>query len=130
MQEVIAKLESANKIVAEYNLGAELLTRLKTAISECENEDIEKQCALFKHWNARRKELVDEQIEELRNQKRREELAKRLVSLQQKEEKLRYFEEQDKIKTGISRKKYEKPIEDIREEELFVLPPGERGKGY
>lgn len=107
----------------------ELLSRVNAAISEHQDKDTESQTALFKEWVLQRDQLLQDQVEKLRKQTKQEELAKRLVALQEKEERLRYFEELDRIKIGMSKTTKEKAIKDVAQDELFVLPPGERGKG-
>ena len=68
------------------------------------------------------------QVKEYKERQRRREIANRLKELQEKEEKLRFFERRNQIKVAQSRAPREISIEEFVEQEVFVAPPGERGR--
>jgi len=66
------------------------------------------------------------QIEEHRVEQKKKEVAQRILDLQSREEKLRYFEKQAQIELKISERPPDPHIEEAVSEEEFVAPPGER----
>ena len=121
---------NSGKIVKEYDMENQLISRTKDVISKFEKEDIKEQTNLFELWGKERQSLLEKQISEFKRKTKKAALAKRLLELQEKEEKISYFEQLDQIKIGIKRKPVVKPIEDAQKKEIFVPPPQERGKYF
>ena len=119
----------AGKIDDTIDLEKELVKMVDLVISKMEPVDVEEQCRLFDRWDEERQALVDTQVEQLRTTQRKRKIAERLLTLKSREERLRFFERQSKMDLIISMQPKIKPIEDVVEEELFVAPPGERGRG-
>lgn len=97
-------------------------------VAKYETEDIAQQKVLFGEWDKHRQNEILRVQEEIRVHQRKIAIAERLKELTEKEEKLRYFEMEDKIKVGIAKAPKEIIIEDVKEEETFVAAPSERGK--
>ena len=68
------------------------MRRVTEAISEHEGSVIEQQRQRYSDWLLVRERLVGEQIEELKREKRKEEIIERLGQLQHTQERLEYFE--------------------------------------
>ena len=104
-----------------FDLENELLNSVKQSISEHETSLIENQKKSYSKWMAVREKLVSEQIEQLKLEKRKEELAEKLRQLQEKQERLLYFEQQEKIARGVQGYNRRKVAEKRKEmEEQFV----------
>ena len=73
------------------------------------------------------KRLGDEK-EVLGIKKKKEELVQKLLELKVRDEKLRFFEQEEKINLGVSLQPKIMETEDVEEEEIFVNAPGERGR--
>ena len=127
MQALISCLESQNKIV-DCDLSAILQTKMSSLLPLCEKHDIDQQTHLHQKWVTDRAADIAKQIKDFETQQRKIAIAQRLSDLQQTEEKLRYFEQEQKIKLGIKRQPLIRPIEDEIEQEQFVAAPTERSK--
>lgn len=103
---------SSNKVV-DYDLENHLEKSIKEAALHQEPEDINSQKELFSKWNEHRKDLIAEQIANFKLKQKKESLGKRLLDLQNQEEKLRYFEEEGKIALEIKRASQIRPIDDL-----------------
>ena len=74
--------------------------------------------------------MLNEQVRQYRIVQKKSELIQKLKDLQIKEEKLRYFEQLEKIGLGVAKAAIQvKPQEEKKEEEVFVAAPSERTKG-
>ena len=103
------------------------LSRLvEQATAEVSEKDIEMQEALYHQWADDRQSDVDRQVEEHRLSQKKQDIVKRILDLQAREEKLRYFEKQTQIELKISERPPDPHIEEVVSEEEFVAPPGER----
>ena len=121
-------METDGKVVSDFDLEKELHDKVEGIVSLVEKQDINDIQILYKHWVENRQKLVDDHIKKATMEKRKKEIADRLIELREKEEKLRFFEQIEKINLGISRRVIRKPIEDKEEEEIFVAPPTASGK--
>ena len=128
-QGCIHDLESRGKVVDEP-LQPLLKERVEKLTVGCEAQDITDQQRVYRRWEAERQDDIQTQIDTANNLQKRRQIAERLKELQAKEEKLSYFEQQEKIMLGVSRAPKFRPIEDVQEEEQFVAPPTERGRSY
>ena len=72
--------------------------------------------------------LVEMQLESTRIKARKEDIVRRLLELKDREERLHYFDEHDKITVGMGRAPRFKSLEEAEKEEQFVQAPGERTK--
>ena len=129
IQAVQEKLEGQGQ-VDTLDLGAELKVKVEAAVAEQESMDIEKQTSLFKEWDELREAEVQRSLDAIRLHQQKIDIAERLQKLTEMEEKLRYFEQEQKVSLGISRMPRERPIDEVKEEEQFVPPPQERGKMF
>jgi len=88
--------------------------------------DVETQQSLYHQWADDRQAEVDRQMEQQRVKQKKKDLVQRILELQAREEKLRYFESQAQIELKISERPPDPHIEEAVSEEEFVAPPGER----
>ncbi len=95
-QSLCDKLESNGKVVLDFDLEKELHDKVESIVSLVEKEDINDIQSLYKHWIQNRQNLVDEHIKKASMEKRKREIADRLIELREKEEKLRFFEQIEK----------------------------------
>ena len=113
--------------MTDCDLQKLLEEKVKDTLKTQEPLDIAKQKELFQFWEETRNQLLNEQIKAYELQRRKLDIGKKLQSLQEKEEKLRLFEEQDRIALGISKAPQRRKLDKLNfEDEVFVLPPGER----
>ena len=105
-----------------------LKQKLDSIILVYEKHDIKNQDELHQKWVTDRAADIVNQIKEFEIHQKKIAIAEKLNELQRTEEKLRYFEEEQKIKLGIKRQPKFRPIEDETEKEQFVAAPTERAK--
>lgn len=103
-------------------------TILEDTISKTEAYDMEKQEKLHSEWINKREESLKQEMEVIKIDQEKKDIAEKLIQLQKREEKLSYFEQLEKIKLGIQRAPKIVPIKEVTEEEEFVAAPGERGR--
>ena len=103
---------------------------MRAAIDARQAQDIDDQSSLLLRWNGERQERLDAEMERVRKLQKKASIEQRLKELKSREERLRFFEEEDKIHLSISQLPRMRPIEDVKEEEQFVGTPAERGKGF
>ena len=101
---------------------------MEQAAAEVSEHDIETQVALYRQWAEDRQTEVDRQVEEHRVSQKKKDLVQRILDLQAREEKLRYFEKQTQIELKISERPPDPHLEEAVSEEEFVPPPGERSE--
>ena len=82
----------------------------------------------MEQWNKERQELLDQQIAAYQEKVKKYEIAKKLTELQEREEKLRFFEDRNKIRMAIKKAKKMKEIRVLSDDEQYVAAPGERNK--
>ena len=128
MQDLNSKLEGS-AIISSDPLEPLLKSFVEENISQHQNTDIEHQLSLYNEWEQARQDRLNKEVSEQQLKARKQAIVDRLMEIQAKDEKLRYFEQLEKIELGISERPDIKPIEDIKEEEIFVAAPGERGRG-
>ena len=104
--------------------------RATAAITTHEPQDIESQHSLFSRWNDDRQQRLDAEIDRIRKLQMKTSIEQRLRDMKAREERLRFFEQEDKIHLSISQLPRMRPIEDVKEEEQFVGTPAERGKQF
>lgn len=81
---------------------------------------------MYRQWAADRQTEVDRQLEEHHIAQKKKDIVQRILDLQAREEKLRYFEKQSQIELKISERPPDPHLEEVVSEEEFVAPPGER----
>jgi len=82
--------------------------------------------ALYRQWTNDRQTEVDKQLEDHRIELKKKDIVGRILDLQAREERLRYFEKQSQIELSISERPPDPHLEEVVSEEEFVAPPGER----
>jgi len=128
-QELLTQLKSAGKIVKSVDVNALLRERVAKVIAVTETHDKAALSRLYETWSHDRESLLQEQIRHIETERRKKELAERLLKLKLQEEKLRYFDEQSRIELKIvENPPIENPMDKVVEEEQFVAPPTERPK--
>ena len=126
-QDCIGKLTSKQKI-KEEDLEEQLKTLVHSVVPKYEDYDIKELCKLMEQWNKERQELLDQQIAAYQEKVKKYEIAKKLTELQEREEKLRFFEDRNKIRMAIKKAKKMKEIRVLSDDEQYVAAPGERNK--
>lgn len=128
-QELAEKLKVAGKVDTsdEFSDVDSQLSRLaEQTAAEVSTKDVETQATLYRQWAEVRRAEVDRQVEEQHLQQKKKEIVRRILDLQAREEKLRYFEKQVDIELRISERPPDPHVEEVVSEEEFVAPPGER----
>ena len=128
-QELSEKLKATGKVDSceEFADTDSQLSRLaEQTAAEVSTEDMETQVSLYRQWADNRQTEVDRQLEEHRVDQKKKNLVQRILDLQAREEKLRYFEKQAQIELKISERPPDPHLEEAVCEEEFVAPPGER----
>ena len=128
LQAILEKLQ--DKIKDDFSLEEKLQERVQNIVKAVEQKDIEEYTELQTVWCENRQKLLDEHVKSVEMDKRKREIADRLLELKDKEEKLSFFEQLGKISLGISRIREEKSLEDKKEEELFVSAPTSSGRRF
>lgn len=113
----------------DVNVDEWMKEMMNTALAEHQETAIEKQKQLFDHWNKLRDSMLDEQLKRLADEQKKEDIAKRLIDLKEKEERLKFFQEKISIDLVIENRPDPPKIKDVVIEEQFVAPPGERKSG-
>lgn len=108
-----------------------LKDRLQSLAETHLEPDVKKQKEAFLEWEKKRDVLLEEQRLAYEVQAKKLALAAKLQQLQAREEKLRFFEEEDRISLGLEKSENmalrKKQVNDVDlSEEGFVAPPGER----
>ncbi|ESO02013.1 hypothetical protein HELRODRAFT_65965, partial [Helobdella robusta] len=99
---------------------------VRDSISSEENNLIQNQKNIYDTWNKERNRLIEDRERQLKIKLKKDEIAKKLIDLTQKEEKLRFYEEKTNMELKISEQPEFPKIKDVVLEEQFVAPPGER----
>jgi small subunit ribosomal protein S27 len=130
-EELVDKLRSAGKVATDESVDstdAKLLKRVTDSLSVVSQTDIDQISTTYRGWINSRQSALDQQLEQYKLTQKKKQIALRLVELRQREEKLRYFEEQSKIELNIAElpSDWDRPVTGDVSEEQFVAPPGER----
>jgi len=124
-----AKLTATpGKVMDSVDTGELLARHVKDVIARVEPIDAKEQRKLYSDWAMERESLLYEQVRRIQTEQKKLDVARRLLDLKAREEKLRYFDEQTKMDLAIADQPKMRPIEDVVEEEQFVAPPSERPK--
>ena len=129
VQELSEKLKAAGKVDASgefSDVDAQLSRLAEETAAEVSATDTATQLAQYRQWADDRQTEVDEQLERYRVERKKKDIVQRILDLQAREEKLRYFEKQTQIELKISERPPDPHIEEAVSEEEFVPPPGER----
>jgi len=128
-QELAEKLKASGKVDESDELSdvdKQLSWLAEQTAAEVSSKDIETQVALYHQWANDRQTEVDQQLEEHRIELKKKDIVRRILDLQAREEKLRYFEKQSQVELRISERPPDPHLEEVVSEEEFVAPPGER----
>lgn len=107
----------------------ELLRRLDAVTAQYEQEDILNQNETYISWNTKREATFEEHITNVKREKRKLELADKLLELKSRQEKLKFFEHLGEISVGIANvPKEEEETGDLEEKEVFVSAPTASGR--
>lgn len=106
-QQVKTQLQnlSADSSLNSSNFGEDVENLIKTAVAKCEKDEIAKQESVYKSWMELRENKLKEEIERLDRAKRLQEIEKMTESMKLEEQKLWFFENEDKIDLQIDSKK-------------------------
>ena len=113
-----------------FSLEEELQQRVDSVVKSAQELDIDENKELLVEWNENRQSQLEAEIKRVKIEKRKRELADRLLELKDREEKLSYFEQVGQISLGIARAPETEDLEDEEVEEQFVPAPTAGGKRY
>jgi len=128
-QELTEKLKAADKVDTsdEFADVDRQLSRLaEQTAADVSADDIATQLAVYRQWADERQTEVAEQLERHRVEQKKKDIVERILDLQARDEKLRYFERQAQIEIKISERPPDPQVEEAVSEEEFVPPPSER----
>ncbi|XP_066257153.1 small ribosomal subunit protein mS27 [Euwallacea similis] len=100
----VKKAISELKLESDTNVGEILIKNVKHSVEKCSESDISKQCEMFEKWQQERVRLLEEQKQRLTTAKRLETIEDLKKALKDKEEKLWFFENEEKIDLDIEAK--------------------------
>jgi len=127
-QELSGKLKASGKIVKTQPEAAsrELAKLVADTFAVVAASDTAALKDTYIRWTEEQQQELDSQLKRHLSERKKRELAERLVSLRAREERLRFFEQQTQIELTIADTPTELPIKVASIEEQFVAPPGER----
>jgi len=128
-QELTERLKAAGKVDTSDELSdidSQLSRLVERTAADVSDSDIETLSSLYRRWSDERQSELDEQLERYRVEQKKKDIVQRILDLQAREEKLRYFEKQTQIELKISERPPDPHIEEAVSEEEFVPPPSER----
>uniref|UniRef100_A0A182PQX4 28S ribosomal protein S27, mitochondrial n=1 Tax=Anopheles epiroticus TaxID=199890 RepID=A0A182PQX4_9DIPT len=102
--EAVDKLEASMKISKE-SLEKLILEQVSKSVGECEKQQIEAQAKLYTDWCNLRQQRLDEDLERMQRAKRLKEIEQLAVEMEKEEQKLWFFENEDKIDLQIDSKR-------------------------
>uniref|UniRef100_A0A182UKU2 28S ribosomal protein S27, mitochondrial n=1 Tax=Anopheles melas TaxID=34690 RepID=A0A182UKU2_9DIPT len=102
--EVVDKLETSMKI-GKDSFEKLILEQVKHSVGEHEKQQIEAQAKLYTEWCNLRQQRVDEELERMQRVKRLQEIEQLAVEMEKEEQKLWFFENEDKIDLQIDSKR-------------------------
>nr|CAG4636990.1 EOG090X05Q1 [Ceriodaphnia reticulata] len=105
----ISQLEIGNFIV-EGNLLDELKQRIKDTVNKHENADIQRQKEVYKLWEQQREEEIKKQTQAIERRQRLAVLEAKKKELEEKEERLNFFDNLDEWELRYEEKMLQKEI--------------------
>ena len=127
MQSLLENVRS--KVKESFSLEDELQQKVDSIVQTVQQHDTHENKELILKWNENRQSLLEEGIKRVKMEKRKREIADRLLELKENEEKLSYFEQVGQISIGITRVPEEEEEEEEVEEQ-FVASPTSGAKRY
>ena len=98
---------------------------MKTEVPKHEDKDIEILKSNYEEWEKTRLKLLEIQTKEYLMKQKEEEILRKFIEIQEKEEVLTFFEKENELELAGERVK--KIVEEkVDEEEEYVEAPGER----
>lgn len=116
LQVLCEKIESSGG-VEEVSLGDLVKAKVEEEIHAYEQKDIEAQLVLFEEWNEQREKLLDSQVQAILKEAKLKEVQQKLKEIQEKEEVLKYFDNQPELELAMWRAPKEKP-QPIKDSDL------------
>ena len=129
VQEMSERLRASGKVdssAERCDALAHLSQLAQLTVGQVSAVDVATQLSAYARWSAERQADVDDQLDRHRVADTKRELARRIVELRARDEKLRYFETEATIELRISERPADPHIEEAVCEEEFVPPPSER----
>ena len=77
-------------------------------IKDLENQEISAQVGRFKQWNSERENMLNAHMKEIMRDQKEQEIKAKLLELQEREEVLSYFDNEDAIKIIRKNQKFMK----------------------
>ncbi|CAG9819462.1 unnamed protein product [Phaedon cochleariae] len=124
--------ESIKNIVSEIktqsmDISKHLISELEKVVQTQSERDIAEQCEVFSKWESQRVQALEDQKEKLSRAKRLETLENLKKSMQEKETKLWFFENEEKIEleieAGLEKMVAPKTKKKVVKEEQNYVPP-------
>ncbi|XP_041782176.1 uncharacterized protein LOC121598887 [Anopheles merus] len=109
-EQLVAFTEAVDKLEASMKIGKDsfeklILEQVKQSVGEHEKQQIEAQAKLYTEWCNLRQQRVDEELERMQRAKRLQEIEQLAVEMEKEEQKLWFFENEDKIDLQIDSKR-------------------------
>jgi hypothetical protein len=114
---------------SDVSLDALLKEHVASSIAGHEATDIAAHPPRYAEWQQHRSAYLQGELEAQRVAEKKREMMERILELRARDEKLRFFEQADRIELGIASKTSKEAPEKVGKEEVFVAAPGERGRG-
>ena len=110
----------------DVNVDEWMKEMMSKTLAEHQEASIEKHKQLFDQWNKLRDSMLNEHLKKLADKQKKDDIAKRLIDLKEKEERLKFFQEKISIDLVIENRPDHPKMKDVVIEEQFVAPPSER----
>ncbi|PSN51226.1 hypothetical protein C0J52_10547 [Blattella germanica] len=94
-------------LIADGDLQEIILNKVKPVVSSMETELIEKQCKAYSEWETLRKNILQQQLDELNRQQRLAKVKEEKENLQKREEVIFFFDNEEKWELEIEKKEAE-----------------------
>ena len=125
LQKLQGKLKEANRI-SDENIETVVEDFVKSELPKHESGDIDTLKSNYEQWDKTRTELLEKQMREYLVKTKEEEILKKFIELQEKEQLLTFFEKENELELLGERAKHDLDKLDKRVEEEYVEAPGER----
>ncbi|XP_053681190.1 uncharacterized protein LOC128732054 [Anopheles nili] len=103
-RDAVPKIEATMKINKE-NFEKLLLALVEKSVADSEKQQIEEQTKLYSEWCNQRQQRLDDDLSRLQRAKRIKEMEQLTVEMEKEEQKLWFFENEDKIDLQIDSKR-------------------------
>ncbi len=107
------------KISKDFDLGSHVKAALDRVVSEHEAQDITTQQQLYVSWEQDRQDLIQRQVDKYQADIRLQEVAQKLETLKDQEQKLKFFEMPLNIRRKVAAGKRRIALDELFESEEY-----------